>query len=160
MSNAYNSPLQRCTLYRGRPTSIVCANRQKIAIYSGFVHINIFWTQKFFFDNRSALLSSFFFMSGQYETGIFECMSDCNVCLYGCVCMECLMSQNWARSRSEECTIWHCCAPVFPMWTRINIKKMLGSTENNYCGDCCTYFCCFPCAVCQDARQLNKLDRS
>ena len=92
-----------------------------------------------------------------FSTGLFGCFSDCGGCLYTIFCPCCAMAQNWADSRDQQCTFCHCCAIPEPIWIRDNIRMKLGQTQNHYFGDCCLYFCCFPCAVCQDTRELKHL---
>ncbi|KAH0790993.1 putative Cys-rich domain containing protein [Histomonas meleagridis] len=95
----------------------------------------------------------------EYSTGLFECMKDCKGCLYTMFCFECAAAQNWADSRNEPCTICHLCGYACPIWTRSNIRKMLGQTDSHYTTDCFVYTFCGPCAVCQDTRQLDKINR-
>ena len=91
-----------------------------------------------------------------FSTGLFECFTDCGVCLYVSFCRECAAADNWARSRGEDCNICHVLSPV-PIWTRDNIRTMLGQREKRYFTDCVTYAFCYSCAVCQDMRELNRI---
>ena len=90
----------------------------------------------------------------EYEDGIFGCTKDCSICVYGWFCAPCLNGQNWAKSRNEDCNIYHCCMAVHPFWVRKTVAKEKGEekTDLQYCLITC---CCGPCAMCQDARALG-----
>ncbi|OHT01464.1 hypothetical protein TRFO_31736 [Tritrichomonas foetus] len=91
-----------------------------------------------------------------FSTGLCDCFSDCGVCIYVTCCIECAVADNWARSRREDCSLCHLIAFSHPVWTRDNIRMMLGQREKQYAGDCLVYTFCTPCAVCQDARELKN----
>jgi Cys-rich protein (TIGR01571 family) len=93
-------------------------------------------------------------MALTYSHALCGCCSDVSVCLYGAFCLPCLTASTWARLRSEECTPCHCPCPTHPSWVRQFVKRKYGM-EANYLGDCVIYTCCFPCANCQDAREVR-----
>lgn len=84
------------------------------------------------------------------------CCSDCGICCLTIWCPMCQASLNWAHSRDDECDCCHCLMCVHPLWTRDNIRKIRHS-EPSKCGDCCVYCFCAPCAICQDAREINRI---
>ncbi|KAK8854078.1 plac8 [Tritrichomonas musculus] len=92
-----------------------------------------------------------------FSTGLFDCFSDCAICVYTFFCPSCALSDNWAQSRNEDCSICHFCAFAHPIWTRDNIRVKLGQREKQYVSDFIIYSCCTLCAICQDARELKHL---
>lgn len=95
-----------------------------------------------------------------YSTGVCECFSDCGICIYTMCCPFCAMSDNWAQSRNEDCSICHFLAFVHPIWTRDNIRVKLGQNEKQYVNDFLVYHFCTLCAICQDSRELKRLRSS
>jgi hypothetical protein len=101
-------------------------------------------------------------MSG-YQTGLFECFADMGVCMNVLICGFCGIpsGRNWAGASREECTCCHCLCQPHLVWTRADISKIRGEKDCQYLKDyfiyyCCT-FCCCPCAVCQDGRELKAI---
>ena len=97
-------------------------------------------------------------MSKAYDgNGLFDCFSDCGVCLTVSLCLPTgiPLANNWSRSRGEDCSFCHWLGFVHPMWTRDNIRKHQGETKEKYMSDWCLYWFCGPCAICQDARELK-----
>ena len=90
-----------------------------------------------------------------FQTSLFGCLGDLGICLYGIFCFECLAAQNWANVREEQCSCYHLCCFASPFWTRQDLRKKKGMSTA-YLGDCLTYLLCYPCAVCQDARELKS----
>ncbi|KAK8881789.1 hypothetical protein M9Y10_044425 [Tritrichomonas musculus] len=96
-------------------------------------------------------------MSSSYQHRLFGCFSDLSVCTYGLFLPFCLTADTWARIRHERCTICHCLCLNHPFWIRQFIKNRYGM-ETNYVGDCIIYTFCYPCANCQDAREVRTRD--
>ena len=98
-------------------------------------------------------------MSG-YSSGLCDCFQDCGVCLTVAFCGWSLVPTacNWAGARQENCSLCHCCALAHPLWARASIKRRLGVPSSDYFADYCLYCFCFPCATCQDARELKRLE--
>lgn len=89
-----------------------------------------------------------------YSGGPFACFSDINICLYGIFCTPCQNGRNHAKIRQEECTICHCINPIAEYWIRKELEKKNGEDGNDVT-DCLIGCICMPCAVCQDARNLQ-----
>lgn len=98
-------------------------------------------------------------LDDKMDAKLCDCFSDMSVCCLTLWCPLIVQSQNFARSRDEECEFCHCCAYAHPLWTRTNIRRKKNQSAAML-KDYCTYCFCFPCAVCQDARELNILDNS
>jgi hypothetical protein len=50
-----------------------------------------------------------------FPTGLCECFSDINICLYGCFCPFCLTSENWEKVNGYDCNcIDWCLVSVSP----------------------------------------------
>lgn len=92
-----------------------------------------------------------------FSTGLCDCFSDCGICIYTMCCPYCAMSDNWAQSRNEDCSICHFLAVVHPIWTRDNIRTKIGQHEKQYVNDFLVYHFCTLCAISQDARELKRL---
>ena len=98
-------------------------------------------------------------MSTGYYTGLCDCCSDIETCalVWFCGCAMIPSACYWAESREEDCSICHWCAIAHPLWTRANIRAMNNMKGDRYCGDFCVYCFCFPCATCQDGRELKRI---
>jgi hypothetical protein len=98
-------------------------------------------------------------MTAGYSTGLLNCRADCKVCLSVLFCgwTQIPSSCLWAKSRGEKCTFWHWVACTSPVWARANVRHMRGEVDKRYGRDCCTYVWCWPCALCQDLREIKAL---
>jgi hypothetical protein len=94
-----------------------------------------------------------------YHRDLFGCLDDLEVFWLVLCCGATFIPSacNFAHSRGERCTPYHCILPSHPVWTRSNIRKLRGDTETHYHEDLCIYCLCCPCATCQDARELKDL---
>ncbi|CAF0996560.1 unnamed protein product [Adineta steineri] len=102
-------------------------------------------------------------LPSEWNTGLCDCFDDTNICLYGLFCPCFLFGNNVKRTPSI--TTWRC--PCFlygyniiclNCWyihkrQRLNIRLAYGLPSG--CGDCPTATFCGPCALCQEARELN-----
>lgn len=88
---------------------------------------------------------------------MFGCLDDIPVCLCSYFCTPVVTSISWARSRDENCNLFHlCCQPACPMWTRANIRKKK-CIDGSMMEDCLVYTFCFYCAISQDYRELRNM---
>lgn len=92
------------------------------------------------------------------DESLCGCFSDLGSCCMTIWCPTIQMSLNWAHSRDDDCDLCHCLACVHPLWTRDNIRKKR-HVQPDKCVDCCMYCCCTPCAICMDAREIEKLEK-
>ena len=95
-----------------------------------------------------------------YGGGLFGCAQDCGVCCIGCLRPGYLNAMNWAAVREETCTCFHWCPciRVDAFWVRKTLAKQAGETEAD-CKHLMQSCCCYPCAVCQDARGIAERNR-
>ena len=90
-----------------------------------------------------------------FTYGLWDCMGDMGVCIHGCFCLPCLMCENQARVEGEECGCKQCCFPMLEFNTRQFIRRRK-HMRDECCYDCCVFWACAPCVICQDARELKE----
>lgn len=100
------------------------------------------------FVNGSSL-----FLMYSYKGGLLGCLSDINICLYSFCCLPCQNGMNLAKTRKEECNIFHVLMVTHPYWIRKSVLQNEGVTGDNLM-DCLVTSICAPCVVSQDARAL------
>lgn len=90
----------------------------------------------------------------EFNTGLFNCCADMKICCKGTFCMCCLSGQNMSSVMNEDprCLYYVCCPS--PFWTRKLIRTKY-NIEPNDCVDCVSFAFCFPCGICQDAREIS-----
>jgi hypothetical protein len=98
-------------------------------------------------------------MTNGYTSGLFDCLTDIGGCLTLTFCGWTLIPSAciWADARAEDCRPCHCICGVPPIWHRRVIRDSNGIHTSQYCGDCCLYLFCCPCATCQDCREVKVL---
>ncbi|XP_038615593.1 placenta-specific gene 8 protein-like [Tachyglossus aculeatus] len=83
-----------------------------------------------------------------WQTDLFDCCSDCSVCLCGMFCFSCLSSQ--VASDMGECCL---CGSSVAMRTMYRTKYGIpGSICDDYM---ITMFCTY-CSLCQIKRDINR----
>ena len=90
--------------------------------------------------------------------GLFGCIGDCRRCLCGYLCPCWLFHMNAARVGQACGGVWwmipglnfFCCLKVRGMVR--NRRHVAGGTL----GDCCVHGFCHPCAIVQEARELDE----
>lgn len=90
------------------------------------------------------------------HTSLFGCMEDVPLCLFTVCFTPFQMGMNLAHSRDEEYHLCYSLMPASPVWTRADIRKKL-NLQQDYFKDSFTYICCLPCAIIQDARELDYI---
>ena len=90
----------------------------------------------------------------EYRASLLSCCGDLPLCLYGCCCPFILNSDNLAKVRNEYWTVCHLIYPVSPYWTRQFVKENR-KMPHKPTEDCLVTFCCLPCAVIQDAKEIR-----
>ena len=95
-----------------------------------------------------------------YGGGLCGCAQDCGVCCIGCLRPGYLNAMNWAAVREETCTCFHWCPciRVDAFWVRKTLAKQAGEKDAD-CKHLMQSCCCYPCAVCQDARGIAERNR-
>jgi Cys-rich protein (TIGR01571 family) len=116
---------------------------------------------------------------GQGMEELFGCFDDCEVCLCGYCCTPCLAGQTHERAGLESGPCWkipttcyagsalmfvcglggilQCLAFYWCCKGRQKIQTLAGAQPDDDCTSCLTWWCCGPCAACQEARTVNKL---
>lgn len=90
----------------------------------------------------------------RYKETLFGCYDDMNTCCYGTWCPFCLNARNFAHIREEEVQSCHIFCVANPFWVRQLYKKQR-HMKINYFIDCMAVSFCTPCAICQDAREIQ-----
>jgi Cys-rich protein (TIGR01571 family) len=98
-------------------------------------------------------------MSAPWDTGLFDCCSDCKVCCVSWMCGVCQIAYQKAAVEEHECGCGDlipvvCCPFCCQISTRSKIREKYG-IEGSGCGDCMTSWCCMLCAISQQTRQLD-----
>jgi len=91
-----------------------------------------------------------------YPYGLFGCLNDISVCLYGTCCTLCLNADNLARVRGEQCEIHHLCCIYHPFWVRQELKRK-SRFGYDFCSDGVVMELCMPCAICQEANAIRRM---
>ena len=112
-------------------------------------------------------------MGGQYKASLFGCCSYPLIAAKVCCCLPAQIAMNsWTAQPGEElaccsgcvrCTTGCCTcgppSPPGPAWTRDNIRTLRGKAHgvHYWCDDATAIYCCYPCVVCQDAREIEDI---
>ncbi|XP_009612122.1 cell number regulator 7 [Nicotiana tabacum] len=103
---------------------------------------------------------------GQWTTGLCGCCDDRSNCCVTCWCPCVTFGQNveiidkGTTSCAHAGVIYYClahvcCACVYTCTYRTKLRAYFSLPEDP-CGDCLVHFCCLPCAVCQEYRELKN----
>ncbi len=95
---------------------------------------------------------------------LYGCFDDCGICLFGYCCTPCLFGQNAHQIDNSNCCLmccgysllsscYLCC--ILHSSKRGALRQKYGLREEP-CGDCPVTCCCGPCALCQEARFLQR----
>ncbi|KAK9842886.1 hypothetical protein WJX74_003909 [Apatococcus lobatus] len=99
-----------------------------------------------------------------WSASLFGCCGDCGICCYGCWCLCCLFGDNHSKAMGSGCVGPSCiyyllasigcqCFYAGPLRKEIRAQYSL---QERPCNDCCVHWCCAPCAVCQEAREIKQ----
>ncbi|KAK9793177.1 hypothetical protein WJX73_006652 [Symbiochloris irregularis] len=99
-----------------------------------------------------------------WKSGLCDCFDDCGICCFGTFLPCVLYGQNAEKITGESC-FGHCltmylvqalcgcsCCITGPVRNRLRAQQQL---KEDCCGDWCTHCWLQPCAICQEARQLQ-----
>eukprot|EP01108_Squamamoeba_japonica_P009585 TRINITY_DN9041_c0_g1_i1.p2 TRINITY_DN9041_c0_g1~~TRINITY_DN9041_c0_g1_i1.p2 ORF type:complete len:111 (+),score=37.68 TRINITY_DN9041_c0_g1_i1:125-457(+) len=94
-----------------------------------------------------------------WDTGIFDCLSDIKVCLLTWLCPVCQLAQQKATVEGHDCglgdciPVW-CCALCCAVMVRGKIREKYGIDGSLVMDLLCTLFCGI-CSISQQTRQLD-----
>ncbi|NXL49559.1 PLAC8 protein, partial [Podilymbus podiceps] len=86
--------------------------------------------------------------AGEWQSGLLDCRSDCNVCICGAFCFICLGCQV-AEDMNEFCL----CGPSVAMRTLYRARYNI---PGSILSDFVSIVCCPMCALCQLKRDINR----
>lgn len=88
-----------------------------------------------------------------WSTGLCDCCNDCAICVLSTFipCYICAMSKQMGES-----AIMPCCVHPSLLVMRSNFRGK-HNIEGNLIDDCCTTTCCYLCAKCQLAREIQLI---
>ncbi|UJR20411.1 hypothetical protein I4U23_023542 [Adineta vaga] len=104
-------------------------------------------------------------MSREWNESLFGCFDDFGTCLCGWCCAPCLYGQNAEKIDGSscccQCFLYTILIPCYLCWVphclkRKTLREKYGLREDPSCGDCLTTFFCGECALCQEARFLER----
>ena len=112
-------------------------------------------------SNKEHLKPKNFAMSGQWGTGLFNCLMDTTQCLDTCFCGPCSLSRQWKALDGVTnqfdltmCLISSCCGVCVNIKIRMRTVEKYGIDEaalmNVIFG-----WCCGGCSACQTHRELT-----
>ncbi|CAG9323276.1 unnamed protein product [Blepharisma stoltei] len=97
----------------------------------------------------------------QWEEPLFGCFRDCCTCIivWFCPLAYCIYQGiSVKKATGESCFGAYCCPIVLCcIGAAINRGKIRDRylINGSFVGDCFYHFCCGPCAVCQEYREVN-----
>ena len=94
---------------------------------------------------------------GDLHSSLLGCLSDIPICCAGLYCPCFLTPCNQASVREEDCGCQHCICYPNEFWIRQHIRDREG-IRPDCCFDCISLLICFPCFICQNAREIKKLN--
>ncbi|RLN38948.1 cell number regulator 10-like [Panicum miliaceum] len=104
--------------------------------------------------------------ASQWSSGLFDCFDDCGLCCLTCWC-PCItfgrvaeIVDSGATSCGTSGALYALlayltgCQWIYSCTYRSKMRAQFGLPENPCC-DCCVHFCCEPCALCQQYKELK-----
>merc|ERR1711959_42488 len=106
-------------------------------------------------------------MIERYGGSLFSCMDEVGTCAYTCCCPACAFG-SVQEHVGDNCFVCCCawavcsaCAPCIHASQRDKVEMKLGGQPKGLVGQlCCTTFCCWPCAICQEKRAFAAHNQS
>eukprot|EP00210_Caulerpa_lentillifera_P007007 g6701.t1 len=104
-----------------------------------------------------------------WSSGLYDCLDDAGICVWGVCCLPCLFGENTYGLYATDtesgpfiltCCLYLACLPFYSCiggLFRNDLRRKYG-LKHEPCGDCVVHLCCFPCAICQEAREIKHHD--
>ncbi|XP_005999175.2 cornifelin homolog B-like [Latimeria chalumnae] len=90
--------------------------------------------------------------TGAWKSGVFDCQQDMSIFLCGAL-VPCLLGFQVAKDYGES--LWSGCFIDCIVAMRTGIRERY-KIEGSVCNDCLMTYFCFPCVLCQMARELQS----
>ena len=95
----------------------------------------------------------------KWDTSLFSCFQDFNVCLISCFCFPCQLAYQKAAVNNQPCEVQACvsfliCPCCLGALIRSDIREKYGFT-GSFCVDFLVLCSCTICAISQQTRQLD-----
>jgi len=97
--------------------------------------------------------------SGDYVTGLFECIGTPRICFPAFCFTPILAAFNRSAADKRDCSIFDVCFSLKTHFTQYHTRQSIRAEhrlEEMECGDCVSTVCCLPCAVGQDALEMER----
>jgi len=94
----------------------------------------------------------------QLQSTLCGCTEDWKICCCGlwCPCAQCGYNKAAMDGRACHCSDCLCCPIEY--FTRAQLRSAYNEGQySSACADSCTCLFCLPCMICQDARELTRL---
>jgi len=100
---------------------------------------------------------------------LYGCFDNIDICCCGVCCIPCLFGNNAEKIDDSNCCLMCCIytllTPCYLCWVphmskRTALRYKYGLNEDPDCGDCGAACCCPLCALCQEARFLERQSKN
>jgi len=99
-------------------------------------------------------------MSEDWKEGVFGCCNNVSTCIFGLFCPCWLYGKNQEKLDGQSC-LQHCllyaicgaCVCCFHGPRRAHMRQKYNLKPD--CNDYLVTYCCSPCAVCQESREME-----
>jgi len=101
---------------------------------------------------------------GEFQKGLFGCFSNCTVCVITYF-VPCYTEGKIAEKVGESCIVHGLlvCVPIANIICGAMIREKVRQNkgiDGTFVKDCLTIWCCFGCALCQEAVEVDALDKN
>lgn len=94
----------------------------------------------------------------EFSQALCACWSSGHLCLHVWCCVACRAAHSWAVAGVMDYwpgVVFNFCCPCLGFCMRTELRKTLGLEPDGFM-DCLKWCCCYPCAVGQDALQVDE----
>lgn len=109
------------------------------------------------------------FLNYRILENLYDCTKDWRICFFGALCAPCLFGSNAEKisgeSRWSMCGIYLLSSLACLCWIphstqRTKLREKYNLVRNPEYNDASVTFCCGPCALCQEAREIKSRGKS